>query len=134
MVNKDNISILHDNKLYTLDCWSKQEDPTIAEYVVLITDHVSVKIAKKGLGEMTLDEAMKHELPDSTEGHEIGLNHDNLKQALKLIGGDPIIGWQWTKTEYNFDISWGYNGINGNLINYFKGNTLSVREVTKYKI
>lgn len=134
MVNKDNLSILHDNKLYTLDCWSKQEDATVAEYVVLITDHISVKIAKKGIGDMTWDEAMKHDLPDSTEGHEIGLNYDKLKEALELIGGNPIEGWHWTKSEYTSNRRWIYGGTYGYLNHENKNLTLSVREITKYKV
>lgn len=104
------------------------------QFVVLVTDYCAIKIDKNIENPMTYSEAIKFDLPDTIQGHLIGLNRDILKPAIEAIGGTWTDGWYWCKTEYNSNNAWAYNGINGNLDNYYKDGSSYVRPVTAFQL
>ena len=104
------------------------------QYVILVTDYGAIKIDKDIKGLMTYDKAIKYDLPNTVQGHLIGLNKNILKPAIEAIGGTWTDDWCWCKTEYNSYNAWFYYGFNGSLGNYNKGNSPNVRPVTAFQI
>ena len=62
-------------------------------------------------------------------------NSDIVNKTLIAISGDKVLAsgyYPWTSTEYNYNISWYYNGNIGNMFNIGKNNMYYVRAVTAF--
>ena len=132
---KNGVYVYHEGVCYTLDEWkSQQPDITIAEKVVLATDYFDLILDKHIIGQMTYDKAMQYPLPDSTQGHQIGINRDILKPVIEAISGEWSDSWFWTRSECNSNSSWFYYGSYGFLDFSGKGSSISVRPVTAFQL
>lgn len=103
------------------------------QFVVLVTDYYAIKISKDIENPMTYNEAIEFDLPDTIQGHLIGLNRNILKPAIEAIGGTWTDDWCWCKTEYNSNSSWSYSGGDGSLGNGNKFYSNHVRPVTEFQ-
>lgn len=86
----------------SLEDWKKESDPTRAEWILIETDELKPFLLHKKLADggrsFTFDEALK---AGNTLTRAQGLalynaKYNGLREALELIGGDPIRGWVWT--------------------------------------
>lgn len=136
MKNKpeNGVYILYNEKLFTITDWKQQSDPTIADYVVLVTDYGAMKIRKKIKGKMKWEEAMRFDLPDSTQGSQIIFNRIAIKEAILFIGGEWVGDWFWTSVEYGPLSAWIYNGNGGDMGATSKYITGYVRSVTTFQL
>ena len=148
--NTNGIYIKASNELHTLEEWAKQADPTTATSVVVITDFASIEIAKDDLdGEFKFDDAQKA-CAAIGEGWRCPTRHEDIEmydarfkglgEALKLIGGTTLDenGWRWTceadtDPEYNSSGAFAFDGYDGNVYNYGKCYSFSVRPVRFFK-
>lgn len=136
-------------ELHPLDEWTKREDPTTAQTVVLVTDSGMLEIAKEDLsGEFNFEGAQKA-AAEYREGFRCATRHEaiemydarfrGLDEAFKKIGGKPATNAYWTSDadpdpEYNSNGAFLYYGDTGNMYNYYcKYNTLAVRPVSAFK-
>lgn len=69
------------------------------------------------------------QLPTVKQAHIIGAYHDEIQAKLKDAGGDELDGWLWTRSEYNANHAWLYNGSNGIVGSDYKCSSSGVRPV-----
>lgn len=69
------------------------------------------------------------QLPTVKQAHIIGAYHDEIQAKLKDAGGDELDGWLWTRSEYNANYAWLYNGDYGYVNYYYKYYSNGVRLV-----
>lgn len=135
-------------ELHPLDEWTKREDPTTAQTVVLVTDFGAIEIAKEDLpGEFNFEGAQKA-AAEYREGFRCATRHEaiemydarfrGLDEAFKKIGGKPAANDYWTSEadpypEYSSKNALLYGGNTGGVFNYSKYNTYSVRPVSAFK-
>lgn len=152
IVNPDN------GEIVPVDEWRKEQNPTRASVVCLnIGGRVWLAIAKcnaDGGKEHNFDEAndiaskvtfdgcdgatfrlpTRHECVDIYDARFAGLD-----DALSLIGGDPLTRWFWTcesdtDPEYNAASAFLFYGYYGNLDNFGKCGSYTVRPVSAFEI
>ena len=135
-------------KLHPLDEWTKREDPTTAQTVVLVTDSGMLEIAKEDLpGEFKFKVAQKA-AAEYREGFRCATRHEaiemydarfrGLDEAFEKIGGKPATNIYWTSEtdpdpECYSNSAFIYNSIAGCIFNYTKPNTFAVRPVSAFK-
>ena len=135
-------------ELHPLDEWTKREDPTTAQTVVLVTDSGMLEIAKKDLsGKFTFKDAQKA-AAEYREGFRCATRHEaiemydarfqGLDEALKKIGGKPATNVHWTSEadpdpEYSSDLAILYDGYTGYMHHGSKYGTNAVRPVSAFK-
>ena len=135
-------------ELHPLDEWTKREDPTTAQTVVLVTDFGMLEIAKEDLPiEFNFKVAQKA-AAKYREGFRCATRHEaiemydarfrGLDEAFKKIGGKPATNIYWTSEadpdpEYNSNGAVFYDGNTGSLYYNHKCNTHAVRPVCDFK-
>jgi hypothetical protein len=146
---KNGIYIPDENrKLHPLDEWTKREDPTTAQTVVLVTDSGTLEIAKKDLpGEFNFEGAQKA-AAEYREGFRCATRHETIEmydarfrgldEAFEKIGGKPATNIYWTSEadpdpEYNSNLAFIYRGATGRVNSHYKCNTNAVRPVSAFK-
>ena len=110
------------------------DEANMPQFVILVTEYGAIKIDKKIIGSFTYNEAIKYDLPDTIQGHQIGLNRDILKPVIEAISGEWSDSWFWTRSECNSNSSWFYYGSYGFLDFSGKGSSISVRPVTAFQL
>ena len=81
-------------------------------------------------GEMDYEKAKAFELPTAKQAHIYGAYLDEINEALDEAGGDRLQeDWYWTKTPSAYTVSnqLVFYGDNGNLYNYNRYGSYSVR-------
>ena len=112
-------------ELHPLDEWTKREDPTTAQTVVLVTDFGMLEIAKKDLpGKFNFKGAQKA-AAKYRRGFRCATRHEaiemynarfrGLDEAFEKIGGKPATNGCWTSEadpdpEYNSSNAFFYYG------------------------
>ena len=146
---KNGIYIPDENrKLHPLDEWTKREDPTTAQTVVLVTDSGTLEIAKKDLpGEFNFEGAQKA-AAEYREGFRCATRHETIEmydarfrgldEAFEKIGGKPATNIYWTSEadpdpEYNSNLAFIYYGGSGGVYDSYKYGTNAVRPVSAFK-
>lgn len=146
---KNGIYIPDENrKLHPLDEWTKREDPTTAQTVVLVTDSGTLEIAKKDLpGEFNFEGAQKA-AAEYREGFRCATRHETIEmydarfrgldEAFEKIGGKPATNIYWTSEadpdpEYNSNLAFIYYGNTGDMSYDYKCSTNAVRPVSAFK-
>lgn len=146
---KNGIYIPDENrKLHPLDEWTKREDPTTAQTVVLVTDSGTLEIAKKDLpGEFNFEGAQKA-AAEYREGFRCATRHETIEmydarfrgldEAFEKIGGKPATNIYWTSEadpdpEYNSNLAFIYYGNTGDMSYDYKCSTSAVRPVSAFK-
>lgn len=135
-------------KLHPLDEWTKREDPTTAQTVVLVTDSGMLEIANEDLpGKFNFKVAQKA-AAEYREGFRCATRHEaiemydarfrGLDEAFEKIGGKPATNIYWTSEadpdpEYNSNTAFFYRGDAGNMNNISKYSTYAVRPVSAFK-
>lgn len=135
-------------ELHPLDEWTKREDPTTAQTVVLVTDSGMLEIAKEDLsGEFNFEGAQKA-AAEYREGFRCATRHEaiemydarfrGLDEAFKKIGGKPATNVYWTSEadpdpECNSNGAFIYSGYTGNVGIDYKCSTYAVRPVSAFK-
>lgn len=90
------------NTLVSVEDWRKEADPTRAEWIVITTDELKPFKLHKKLAADGKDLSFKDALEAGntlTRAQGLALynaKYNGLREALELIGGDPIRGWVWT--------------------------------------
>lgn len=134
-------------KLHPLDEWTKREDPTTAQTVVLVTDSGMLEIAKEDLpGEFKFKVAQKA-AAEYREGFRCATRHEaiemydarfrGLDEAFKKIGGKPATNVYWTSEadpdpENNSNRAFIYYGGAG-YVSSNKYSAYAVRPVSAFK-
>lgn len=146
---KNGIYIPDENrKLHPLDEWTKREDPTTAQTVVLVTDSGTLEIAKKDLpGEFNFEGAQKA-AAEYREGFRCATRHETIEmydarfrgldEAFEKIGGKPATNIYWTSEadpdpEYSSYDAFFYIGGTGGMGSSSKCSTSAVRPVSAFK-
>ena len=135
-------------ELHPLDEWTKREDPTTAQTVVLVTDSGMLEIAKEDLPiEFNFKVAQKA-AAEYREGFRCATRHEaiemydarfrGLDEAFEKIGGKPATNVYWTSEadpdpEYNSSNAFFYGGDTGNMVNSRKYYAGAVRPVSAFK-
>lgn len=135
-------------KLHPLDEWTKREDPTTAQTVVLVTDSGMLEIAKEDLPiEFNFKVAQKA-AAKYRKGFRCATRHEaiemydarfrGLDEAFEKIGGKPAINIYWTSEadpdpENNSNLAFFYGGYAGLVYYNSKYGTLAVRPVSAFK-
>ena len=135
-------------ELHPLDEWTKREDPTTAQTVVLVTDSGMLEIAKEDLPiEFNFKVAQKA-AAEYREGFRCATRHEaiemydarfrGLDEAFEKIGGKPATNIYWTSEadpdpEYNSNHACVYYGSTGFMGSYSKCSTGAVRPVSAFK-
>lgn len=134
-------------KLHPLDEWTKREDPTTAQTVVLVTDSGMLEIAKEDLPiEFNFKVAQKA-AAEYREGFRCATRHEaiemydarfrGLDEAFEKIGGKPATNIYWTSEadpdpENNSNRAFFYSGNTGYMGNSKYGIS-AVRPVSAFK-
>ena len=90
------------NTLVSVEDWRKEADPTRAEWIVITTDELKPFKLHKKLAADGKDLSFKDALEAGntlTRAQSLALynaKYNGLREAMGLIGGDPIRGWVWT--------------------------------------
>lgn len=146
---KNGIYIPDENrKLHPLDEWTKREDPTTAQTVVLVTDSGMLEIAKKDLpGKFNFKVAQKA-AAEYREGFRCATRHEaiemydarfrGLDEAFEKIGGKPATNIYLTSEadpdpEYSSSNAFVYSGGTGSMDSSNKYTTYAVRLVSAFK-
>ena len=135
-------------ELHPLDEWTKREDPTTAQTVVLVTDSGMLEIAKEDLPiEFNFKVAQKA-AAEYREGFRCATRHEaiemydarfrGLDEAFEKIGGRPATNVYWTSEadpdpEYYSNSAFIYDGYAGYVNSNYKYNALAVRPVSAFK-
>ncbi len=135
-------------KLHPLDEWTKREDPTTAQTVVLVTDFGMLEIAKEDLPIKFNFKVAQKAAAEYREGFRCATRHEaiemydarfrGLDEAFEKIGGEPATNIYWTSEadpdpEYNSNNAFIYNGSTGYMYYYDKYSTDAVRPVSAFK-
>lgn len=132
------------NEPVSIEDWKKEADPTRAEWVVITTDELKpFKLHKKLAADgkyLSFKDALK---AGNTLTRAQGLalynaKYNGLRDALELIGGDPIRGWVWTcesddDPQYSATDAWYVSLYNGYVFNYAKTDGSQVRLVSAFE-
>lgn len=135
-------------ELHPLDEWTKREDPTTAQTVVLVTDSGMLEIANEDLpGKFNFKVAQKA-AAEYREGFRCATRHEAIEmydarfrgidEAFEKIGGKPATNIYWTSEadpdpEYNSNNAFIYSGRTGDMGNGNKYYTYAVRPVSAFK-
>lgn len=135
-------------ELHPLDEWTKREDPTTAQTVVLVTDFGMLEIAKEDLPDEFNFEGAQKAAAEYCKGFRCPTRHEaiemydarfrGLDEALKKIGGKPVttIGWTSEADPYPEYISYRafiYIGFAGRVSYNIKYGAYAVRPVSAFK-
>lgn len=129
------------NAPVSVEDWKKESDPTRAEWVLIITDELKpFKLHKKLACEgksVSFNKALK---AGNTLTRAQGLAvynaiYNGLKEALNLIGGDPLRSWVWTceaddDPQYSAPTAWYVGLYDGHVYLHTKTNGHQVRLVS----
>ena len=105
------------NALVSVEDWRKEADPTRAEWIVITTDELKPfklhkKLAADGKALFFKDALEAGNTLTRAQGLALyNAKYNGLREALELIGGDPIRGWVWTceaddDPQYNAASAW----------------------------
>jgi hypothetical protein len=135
-------------ELHPLDEWTKREDPTTAQTVVLVTDSGMLEIAKEDLPiEFNFKVAQKA-AAEYREGFRCATRHEaiemydarfrGLDEAFEKIGGKPATNGYWTSEadpdpEYIREVAFIYSGSTGQMNYCNKYSAYAVRPVSAFK-
>lgn len=90
------------NALVSVEDWRKEADPTRAEWIVITTDELKPfklhkKLAADGKALSFKDALEAGNTLTRAQGLALyNAKYNGLREALEMIGGDPIRGWVWT--------------------------------------
>lgn len=132
------------NALVSVEDWKKEADPTRAEWIVITTDELKpFKLHKKLAADgktLSFKDALE---AGNTLTRAQGLalynaKYNGLREALELIGGDPIRGWAWTceaddDPQYNATYAWLVYLNGGFVYNPTKSGGFQVRLVSAFE-
>lgn len=128
--------------------WMKGENPQSAQSLVLVTDILSVEIAKKNApcGDVNWETAQE-EAAKTGEGFRCMTRHEaieiydwrfkGLDKAMEAIGGGSLRSWFWTcesdsDPEYSSSSAFVFGGYRGRVTSSYKYNSYSVRPVSAF--
>lgn len=135
-------------ELHPLDEWTKREDPTTAQTVVLVTDSGMLEIAKEDLPSEFNFEGAQKAAAKYREGFRCATRHEaiemydarfrGLDEAFEKIGGKPATNIYWTSEadpdpEYNSNYAFIYYDYTGYMSLSSKYGTYAVRPVSAFK-
>lgn len=131
------------NTLVSVENWRKEADPTRAEWIVITTDELKPFKLHKKLAADGKDLSFKDALEAGntlTRAQGLALynaKYNGLREALELIGGDPIRGWVWTceaddDPQYNAACAWAVGLFDGHVYIYNKTYGRQVRLVSAF--
>lgn len=153
-IYKPGIYIVHPKtaELFTFEEWKKQEDPTTANLIAVVTEDTRLYVCKSVLGNKTFAEAqavaskyhhpgMKNPFrcPTFKEWFDLYYaSYKGLNDAIRLIGGDPLLNYMnWTceehpHPEYSSDFAFACDEEDGDVSNYSKYYKYRVRPVSAF--
>lgn len=132
------------NALVSVEDWRKEADPTRAEWIVITTDELKPfklhkKLAADGKALSFKDALEVGNTLTRAQGLALyNAKHNGLREALELIGGDPIRGWVWTceaddDPQYDATGAWHVSLNNGNVRSCTKTYGYQVRLVSAFE-
>ena len=128
----------------SIEDWKKEADPTRAEWVVIATDELKPfklhkKLAADGKSLSFKDALEAGNTLTRAQGLALyNAKYNGLREALELIGGDPVRGLVWTceaddDPQYNAAYAWYVGLYNGYVYNGTKTNGYQVRLVSAFQ-
>lgn len=137
-------------ELFTFEEWKKQEDPTTALLVAIVTKDACLYVSKNTVGKQKFEEAQAvaseyhhsgvkslFRCPTRKEAFDIyDARCKELNDAIRLIGGDTFGDyWYWTSgespdPEFSSDYAFAYNGFSGDVSSWNKYYKYRVRPVS----
>ena len=131
------------NALVSVEDWRKEADPTRAEWIVITTDELKPfklhkKLAADGKALFFKDALEAGNTLTRAQGLALyNAKYNGLREALELIGGDPIRGWVWTceaddDPQYNASYAWTVYLYSGSVANGTKTYGYQVRLVSAF--
>ena len=132
------------NALVSVEDWRKEADPTRAEWIVITTDELKPfklhkKLAADGKALFFKDALEAGNTLTRAQGLVLyNAKYNGLREALELIGGDPIRGWVWTceaddDPQYNDTYAWYVYLGGGYVDDYTKTSGYQVRLVSAFE-
>lgn len=132
------------NALVSVEDWRKEADPTRAEWIVITTDELKPfklhkKLAADGKALSFKDALEAGNTLTRAQGLALyNAKYNGLREALELIGGDPIRGWVWTceaddDPQYSAADAWYVDLYSGSVDDDTKTNGYQVRLVSAFE-